>query len=405
LSGNVLHTTLDWCLPHTESQVVVNLCIYRQNRNACRVVYDEENILFDPTPFLQFVVEYHASKDKSTDMYTFPFFQYECVEGDNEHHFEEACLLHTIEHLKWEQTDKTVEIEPYRGFVMHNDQIYAVMDYDELAKQFRPSADAVSDPPQLAIVDELVLQKQILGVPVDPQLTAMFEQNEYMWHIESEGESIPIPLCLYPCKLHRDESYDESYSRHPLYENRRVEKRAEGATRLLSNRKIEHPLYGDMFVFSKQPLVPDEPGEEGAPKAPYERCAVFVSEPRMVFDVVDETPGVSLMEKKRQLLTYLDHWNDEQGILPDTSAPYLPLEVEEAPATEPPAEPSAETDAPVSVPVPPTDEDSDPPMDDQEVENELDEEFLMIPSIFFKLSSADTQGAWGVKYAKQFTSY
>ena len=404
LYGNDLHNEIDWCVADSSQPIVVHLCIYRFNRKSCRVIYDEENVVFDPTPFLQFVVEYKSLDEKtpeSPEMYTFPLMNYECVSGDNGSHFEDACILHTIETLHMEQIPGASDADAYKGFVMHNDHVFAVIDYDELSRQFKPSENA--SPPMLAIVDELVLQKRILGVPVDPNVSSMFENNEYMWNIDSDEEHIHIPLCLYRCELIDGESYDDSYSRHPMYENTRVSDAA--PLQFIGDEKIEHPLYGDMYVFSKQPLLDGKSADENT--APYQRYAVFLSEPCMFDSVVDESPNVSILEKKRQMIAYLDNQDMQGGIIPDTAAnsaanvpenstdePLPPVDLT-VPAQENPAEVSLE-DAP---------ENTNPTMTDEEVENELEERLLMIPSIFFKLSSVDTNGAWGVKYAKQFTPY
>lgn len=405
LYGNDLHSEIDWCVTDASQPIVVHLCIYRLNRKSCRVIYDEQNVVFDPTPFLQFVVEYQSLDEKSpdrTEMYTFPLMNYECISGDNSTHFEDACIMHAIETLHMEQIPGASDAIAYKGFVMHNKHIFAVIDYDELSKQFRPSEQ--SSPPMLAIVDELVLRKRILGVPVDPNVSSMFETNEYMWNIDSEDEHIHIPLCLYRCELINGESYNDSYSRHPMYENTRVSDPA--PLRFIGDEKIEHPLYGNIYVFSKEPLLDVESKPDKSPH--YQRYAVFLSEPCMFDSAVDESPNVPIIVKKRQMLEYLDNENMKDGIIPDTAKSttydHENVTVETAPVDltvpiqENPAEVSLEEPNVVTDNIYET-------MSDDEIETELDERLLMIPSIFFKLSSVDTSGAWGIKYTKQFTPY
>jgi hypothetical protein len=445
LHENVLHNEIDWCIPTSDKPFVVALCIVRMNRGASRVSYNEERVVFDPTPFLQFVVEYHSLAEKSPEspaMYMFPMMNYACLDNDNQSHFEETCISHAIDILKLEQIPNAPAVSAYKGFVMHHEIVFAVIDYDELAQQFQPSAD----PPMFAIADELVLQKRILGIPVDPNVSSMLEEHPYMWTIESEGETIPVPLCLYHCCLSHNESYDETYSSHPIYENAQSEHVKE---------QIDHPLYNEMYVFSKQPLAGVDP--LGATPAPYQRYAVFVSQPVMFADHINENRGVTILEKKRQMLTYLDTQNEIANVVHDTAPPRasdpaeeITVDLTQSVAVVPPKtggaiesveqesteeiadeQPSLEdtslekTISPESVDakeettenIPSTDPAvTDTPatyvinervasMSDQEVENELDEQLLVVPSMFFQLSSADIHGAWGMKYTAQFVAY
>lgn len=165
----------------------------------------------------------------------------------------------------------------YKGLVTQSDSVFAVFDYSEIIKYFNhkhtsPSAD-LTNIHLWGIVDELIFEKKINDAAVDPIITAMFDDHDYMWNISYNGGFLEY----FPFSLYLVIDSDDG----KLANERRPENTADALSAMQTIMPVGTTLdhysladtYGERYCFTSQPLV------EGDYKN-IVRYAVFTPKPK-----------------------------------------------------------------------------------------------------------------------------
>lgn len=366
LDNDELHQIFDYCVSspsNTNTNVYsVYLCIYDINRNCKVVTYTETGTESETImPFLKYIV-------RQTDThYTFPSFQHACSNDseDNETIIINSCFLRILDILGLstspDPTMNPLDIKTaFKGFVRANETaVFAVFDFAKLMAYFTQiqshtySIDITGY--KWAIVDELVFEKRVLGVIVDPVISSTFAKYSYLWNIKYRGREIDFPFCLLNVK-----SSDESYINEPsplsisdtVFKQKSIVKIGE------SDDKYKYgSVYGDMHLFSNKPVRETVPHEHML----LQRYAVFTIGAKYIVDDVFNTYMKSKTEQTGQT------WNP------------LPI-TESLTQTQPSSEEEEDT------------------KDEQEIEN------MMVSCIYFiedKLFSAQVP-LWGIRQPYRF---
>ena len=270
----MLSTRLDWCVDHPDEDVFVSVCLYRivkrkkQNR-----------------AFLSFLME------KSGDEYTFPSFVYSPQNEDSDSDSEDpdqslklACIekLVDIRSLQQDLATSGRATLGYKGLVANKNHVFAVFDADELEKTFSKSSGKSKRRCVWAILDEIVRRKSVNGVPVDPQITEMFQKNPLLQKLGKNGEPIAPPRQLYLVVVNPDA--DENPYRSHI-------RNQPSAIMELPHRFADR--FDKRFLLTEQPLsetplveTPSEPDRHPE----WIRYAAFIEKPVYVFDRETITP-------------------------------------------------------------------------------------------------------------------
>ena len=185
-------------------------------------------------PFLQFFLEINVKENQEKNLLAFPGFIMETsIFNDNDEEtsniFENECF-NKFKNLTEDVSDDIIQ-GAYRGYIEHNDIIYAFFDstYFQLKQ---------NDKQLWCILDEFINEKKVYANNfTDDNIPKMFHDNEFIAYITDEnGDRINIPCCLYLCKLNEDESD---------YINVYVDDTEKG----IDNHRILHYVFGNNCLF------------------------------------------------------------------------------------------------------------------------------------------------------------
>ena len=96
------------------------------------------------------------------------------------------------------------------------------------------------------IIDDIIVNKQIVDVPIESEISDLFANNAFLTEIKELDESSVVnPIRSFLCKEEEDESYQNVY-----YEDKKNE------ISLVKN-KILHPDFDYLYVFTESPLIPE----------------------------------------------------------------------------------------------------------------------------------------------------
>lgn len=185
-------------------------------------------------PFLQFFLEINVKENQEKNLLAFPGFIMETsIFNDNDDEtsniFENECF-NKFKNLTEDVSDDIIQ-GAYRGYIEHNDIIYAFFDstYFQLKQ---------NDKQLWCILDEFINEKKVYANNfTDDNIPKMFHDNEFIAYITDEnGDRINIPCCLYLCKLNEDESdYINVY--------------VDDAEKGIDNHRILHYVFGNNCLF------------------------------------------------------------------------------------------------------------------------------------------------------------
>lgn len=151
--------------------------------------------------------------------------------------------------------------EMYKGFVdVGNNNIIAVFEnldfiqstdnkkIDVLEKQPNTNAENPQDDSIWAILDEITIKKRILDIPIKQYIIDMF--NEY--HVLNEikdSTNFPIekPIILYQC-IGTYKNYENNYYNENEHRSKSIS---------IMDERIDHDIFGNVFLFSTEPLEYD----------------------------------------------------------------------------------------------------------------------------------------------------
>lgn len=238
----------------------VHLCGYKMNREGY-------------LPFLQYMVKNEGDK------IVYPSFSFKCAsnvqladENESSHHlyFQNECIKELLHYISFEHIDENEDTENpfdtiYKGYYKSerlDNTLYVVFDVDkcEIKKDLIPST-----------IDELMNKHEILGLIVDPSVYNLFYEKRGLTQIKrDDGGIIEIPLTVYKCETDGkeltneiDDGDDETFS--------------------IIDDRIKHPLFGNSYLFSTQPL------NIGGDKSKVNRYALFIVKPVYIMDDLSDT--------------------------------------------------------------------------------------------------------------------
>ena len=244
----------------------LSICIYKINHEL-------------RTPFLEFYFE------KKDGFYQFPetkiTFNNIPENTDIDTYFLDECSR--LYNSKSDKPTKNI-FEIYKGFVdVGNNNIIAVFEnlgftqstinenVDVLEKppvsnnettnesQQEENVDVLENPPVLnneniqdesiwAILDEIVIRKRILDIPIKDYIIDMFNEYKVLNNIK-DSTNFPIekPIILYQCNG-TYKNYENNYYNENENHNKSIS---------LIDERIEHEVFGNIYLFSVQPLEYD----------------------------------------------------------------------------------------------------------------------------------------------------
>lgn len=149
----------------------------------------------------------------------------------------ELCESFVANHLT---TPESLDSKYYKGFVEMDMKNYVVVfDCSEL-DFIVENNDSV-----LAIVDEILYKKNVLGVQIDTTVDVFFQDHEYMKYIvDTDRHPISIPVCMYQVE-NSTGGYENS-----MYDDEENRKTDESALDI----QMQHPIFGNVYMFSTAPI-------------------------------------------------------------------------------------------------------------------------------------------------------
>lgn len=221
----------------------LSICIYKINHEL-------------RTPFLEFYFE------KKDGFYQFPetkiTFNNIPENTDIDTYFLDECSR--LYNSKSDKPTKNI-FEIYKGFVdVGNNNIIAVFENQGFTQStINESVDVLEKPPVLnneniqdesiwAILDEIVIRKRILDIPIKDYIIDMFNEYKVLNNIK-DSTKFPIekPIILYQCNG-TYKNYENNYYNENENHNKSIS---------LIDERIEHEVFGNIYLFSVQPLEYD----------------------------------------------------------------------------------------------------------------------------------------------------
>lgn len=193
------------------------------------------------TPYVQYLLVQEGDKHE------FPFFSFQCAtnissSNDDENttkqvFFQNECMKHLlkfIEPLEGNNDEPTPSFPQFQGFIQHKvqeDSIYVFMNIDN----FQPKKGL------FGVMDEIVNQHSILNRTIAPHVYQLFYEYPSLIHIKNKwGNRVEFPTILYRC------TYENGN-----YQNIQSE---DDDTMSIIDDRIEHPILGNSFIFSCEPI-------------------------------------------------------------------------------------------------------------------------------------------------------
>lgn len=221
----------------------LSICIYKINHEL-------------RTPFLEFYFE------KKDGFYQFPetkiTFNNIPENTDIDTYFLDECSR--LYNSKSDKPTKNI-FEIYKGFVdVGNNNIIAVFENQGFTQStINESVDVLEKPPVLnneniqdesiwVILDEIVIRKRILDIPIKDYIIDMFNEYKVLNNIK-DSTNFPIekPIILYQCNG-TYKNYENNYYNENENHNKSIS---------LIDERIEHEVFGNIYLFSVQPLEYD----------------------------------------------------------------------------------------------------------------------------------------------------
>ena len=191
------------------------------------------------------------------DAWTFPQFSFRCasniVHEDEERsakqvYFENECMKYLLSFAEPSEDAEQLFEGLYKGYRVDGTTIYVILNMEGF--QMREKQSHV-----LATIDEIVNLHACRTKAIDSSVYSLFYQERELLHMYNGlHQPIPCPIVGYKC-FENDEG---------IYENQK--EMGEDMMSLLDER-MEHPLIGDSFLFSRDLLQKDET---------FQRYALFI---------------------------------------------------------------------------------------------------------------------------------
>lgn len=287
LNNDELHQIFDYCVssqPTTNTNVyTVYLCIYDINRSCKVTTYNDSGIETETMmPFLKYIVR------QVDTQYTFPSFQHTCLSDSDENETDiiNASFLRILDilGLSTDPTMNAMDVKTaFKGFVAGTGSaVFTVFDFATLMTYFNQIQTQTQNIDisayKWAVVDELVFEKRILGINVNPVISSTFARHPYLWNIKYNGREIDFPFCLLNVKPSNDLYINEMspFSQSDtIFKHQSIVKIGE------SEDEYKYgSIYGDMHLFSARPVRESTQQEH----IQLQRYAVFTTGCKYVVD-------------------------------------------------------------------------------------------------------------------------
>lgn len=293
--NNELQTLFTFCVADSAEQIKVNLVFYKINTSCSLATYKGEydDVEFLGVPFILF------GGIDANSTFSLPYFTYDCVSAktsdDVETNFRNECILNAI---KIAGSPANSAPDAYKGFIMHNDEIFVVIDTNMLFSDDFMEENAVEEAmedvltsnvegkPEMedwlqgggggedisgvvlkwALVDELLFERNVDKLKIDEAYLGFLEKHRFLWELEQDGHLLPFPYALYGVK-HADETetkYDIELLADP------------------EHQQIEHNVLGLWYLF-----LADSAGIENPAALTYKKYACFITKPKFYDELND----------------------------------------------------------------------------------------------------------------------
>jgi hypothetical protein len=164
-------------------------------------------------------------------------------ENDIEFEFMNQCsqFYKEITGIGFDNSNKS-----FKGFTQNeNNEIFIIFDLTNM------NIENLQSSQQWAIIDEIIYKNRILTQPILESHVANFVQNPMLLFLKYDnGEPVDIPISGHLCKeTENNESVDTEKSSY-------LNVYYEGSQNTISivNKKIEHPIFSETFLFTEEPI-------------------------------------------------------------------------------------------------------------------------------------------------------
>ena len=224
----------------------LHICMFRVNREIS-------------TPFLEYYFQLETDSYSlpygPMDMASFIKMGSETIDNDDDDEFDAGsrefirqCSQHIEKTLGYVPDDLN---EIYRGFLENQEHIYAFFDFSDKSFDKHTGNEVVLDDSigdsdgTVAIMDEIIHKKSILGKPIHADCVSIFEQYPFVQNLKyANREPIQAPSIGYLCIQGENQEYQNVYNDEEIPTN----------SEFFSFPTIDHELYGSIFVVSLEPL-------------------------------------------------------------------------------------------------------------------------------------------------------
>lgn len=208
------------------------------------------------TPFLEFYLE-----NTSNDCYSFPHFTIEpddwktklvlepIPDSGDEPEYNNTIVDKVYEKsepffMQLTNTSDDVSEKCYKGFIQSDDTtFFVVFDCNDTGDGLNLNME--NNAPMMVILDEIIRNKKVLNIPIEPKILDFLNEHDYMKYItDNDNHPVSIPNCMYMVE-----------NINGVYENVEYE---EGERRANVNSpihtQVDHPIFGLVYLFSYIPL-------------------------------------------------------------------------------------------------------------------------------------------------------
>jgi|LauGreDrversion4_2_1035121.scaffolds.fasta_scaffold00982_4 hypothetical protein len=284
LEDEPFHLLFDMCVSGTNNTWSIHLCIVDVNTQCKIVAYSNSSVSEETQlPFIRYVLQHTLSntEEPGAGILRFPTFSFECVNNteENDQQIRNQALTHILQTFGWSPRPGSSPEEAakaFRGFIPMKSEgcVMMVYDYRILRQHYQPMAEVSQNVPRRlwGIVDEVVFERAVLGVPIAPEICDTVRDTPLLWNIQYKGRDMDFPFSLLSVRY----SYidDEEWSNEkvsPYVEDRMMKQQSLVKIGSATDSYTYGGDYGDLYLFSAKPLYDTAPGD----LLTYQRYAVF----------------------------------------------------------------------------------------------------------------------------------
>ena len=149
-----------------------------------------------------------------------------------------------------------------------------VYDYRVLRQHYQPLAEVSQNVPRRiwGIVDEVVFERAVLGVPIVSSVCDTVRDTPVLWNIWYKGREMDFPFSLLSVRHSAEEGQQWTNEKaSPFADDRMMKQQSLVKIGTATDAYTYGDDYGDLYLFSAKPLYDTAPGE----LLSYQRYAVF----------------------------------------------------------------------------------------------------------------------------------